>query len=87
MLSQFEKVSFFLGVLFAYPILLLLMAMQPEMKRAILTLVGLIFFIAGVVMKVSVGLFYRKAALKDNAQGYWFNMGTFTGFMFLSWIV
>jgi hypothetical protein len=87
MFDRFDGVSFFLGALFAYPILLLIVVIQPESKSILLSLVGLIFFVMGVIMKVSKGVVYRKCDVENNPTGYWFNMGTFVGFILLPWVV
>jgi hypothetical protein len=87
MINKPDYMSFTLGFALAWPIVLLIYVVVPDMKYFAITLAGVIFFSMGIVFKISVGMFYRKATLEDSPSGFWFNMGQAVGFIIFGLIV
>jgi len=76
-----------LGVVVAWPIILLMNAVVPDINNFAISFAGVIFLSIGIVFKTSVGMFYRKATLEDSPTAFWFNLGQAIGFIIFGLIV
>lgn len=59
----------------------------PEMSKAVPAIVSVIFIGLGFSTGTTVGFFYLRSTLDENPNGYWFNMGTYFGFLILPFLV
>ncbi len=79
--------SLFLGIIFAWPIIVLLNIFVPDIKNFTIIIAGVIFLSIGIIFKTSVGLFYHKATLENSPSSFWFNLGQSVGFIIFGIII
>ena len=87
MFSNMLKIPFAMGVLSAYPIIVLIQLIVPDINIFIFSFVGFIFTAVALKFKISIGMFNRPIFKEKELGNYSFTVGTSIGFIFLGLVL